>query len=203
MNYLQYLFSDKKARIYWVVIFFAAIILTVSTFISHYSPENSIYTVIFDFAYLLLLCIIYIGFYTYGYLNYNKQRLFLNKYQHLIFKDSIQQKDVLLYFEKVTMKTFRGNYDAPISIKHKSAVFTVFKIKDYIGILGYTYDFGILRWHIRPLLIDLKGETSPQSLKYARIIKVNSIANIGANLEIKFSSAIYGINKLIINDWNY
>jgi hypothetical protein len=135
-------------------------------------------------------------------MNYKMQWLFLNKYSPLINKDSIQQKEVLLYFEKVTMKTFRGNYDAPISIKHKSAVFTVFKMEDYIGILGYTYDFGILRWHIRPLLIDLKGETSPGSLKYGRIIQVNSIANIGADLEIKFSSAIYGINKLIINDWN-
>ncbi len=101
------------------------------------------------------------------------------------------------------MKTPGRNYDTQISVKSRPDTFTIFRMRNYIGILGQTYDFGVFCWHLKPLLIAINPEIPIETYKYAWLIHAQSIQNVGNDLTIEFSPGIYGIHKLDIKDWHY
>ena len=83
-TYIKYLFSDKKASLYWIIIFLGLIILTGLAYLIKKSvPDyyDQDYSMISVFTMLILTIIIYIGFYTSGYINLKLQYRFkeLNK----------------------------------------------------------------------------------------------------------------------------
>jgi hypothetical protein len=68
--------------------------------------------------------------------------------------------------------------------------------------LGQTYEFGVFRCHIKPILVSLKGNDLVNKYKYAETPQVLNFKNKGNDLEIKFKSSISGINMIKLINWN-
>ena len=102
---------------------------------------------------LLTLVIIFFGFYLTSFLKYQKQLKYRKWIEEKLNVGLFLTKNVELFLDSFTVKPPMQNYDAIIKIKTKSVSFEVLEIEDSFLILGYTFDFGIFKRHLSPLVI--------------------------------------------------
>ena len=200
-TYIKYLFSDKKASLYWIIIFLGLIILTGLTYLIKKSvPDyyDQDYRTITVFTMLILTIIIYIWFYTSGYINLKLQ----NRFKELN-KNTFQEYrivDVELHQNSFTIKPFRQNYDARINIKPRLDRFEMIKINSLIYLLGQVYEMGLFRKHLKPILI-LTDTKKTGITKKILMPKIQEISKDNNNLITRFDKSLKGINTLIIKDY--
>ena len=200
MTYLQYIFSDKKAAIYWISILVIILIIPFLISVSFaINGEIEIWGLVNVFRYFIIYIIIYIGFYTSGYLNYKLQGRFENYYASIIENKAIYWVEI--YQEKFTIKPYRVNYDAKIEVRPRMDSFNICKINQSLVILGFVYDYGIFKRHMRPIQIDL-DKSGGQELRFVSKSKIRVLEYLDSDLVIKFKKSINSINKLIIKDYN-
>lgn len=200
MTYFQYIFSDTKSRVYWIVILILIIFISIfKYFISINNNSIPDFENYFQmYFYFLIFLIIYIGFYTSSYFIYKIQNRFTCYYKSRIDTNSIYS--VLINQDKFTIKTLYQSYDAKISVPMRKDNYQICKIDDSLIILGQVYDLGIFKRHMRPLQIDLNNSTN-EKLKFAIKPFISEIKMENNDLEIKFGNSINGINKLVIIDY--
>ena len=201
MTYLQYIFSDKKAAIYWIFILIALLIFPLIGLIgmSNSLPDLTYKDYLIIFKYIILYLVIYLGFYTSGYIKYKQQQRFINYYNLKI--DRISTETVEIYHDKVIVKTFRQNYDAKIPVKPRFDKYKICMINRSLIILGQVYDLGIFRRHMRPIQVDLE-DTNLDKFRFTSNPRINLIDFKDNDLIIRFEKSINEINKLIIKDFN-
>ncbi len=102
---------------------------------------------------LLTFVIIFFGFYLTSFLKYQKQLKYRKWIEEKVNVGIFLTKNVELFLDSFTVKPPMQNYDAIIKIKTKSVSFEVLEIEDSFLILGYTFDFGIFKRHLRPLVV--------------------------------------------------
>ena len=90
---------------------------------------------------------------------------------------------------------------ATINPVSKLDTFTVFKMKNIIGILGRTYDLGLLKRELCPILIDTENYENVRSFNHAVNPKISTINWVDKDLEIVFERAPFGLKKLKLIDW--
>lgn len=156
-NYLTYLFSDKEARPIWCFILIGLTVLSCLSF-ALYRQKNDIHEFeligLMNFWSLGILTIIFIGFYTTSYLNYKGQL----SIKRNITENRFENVEVEVYQDSFTVKPIKQNYDAKINISPKVEIFEIYLASEYFLLLGCVREFGLFRMHLKPLLIERKGD---------------------------------------------
>jgi hypothetical protein len=109
--------------------------------------------------------------------------------------------EVVLFLNPITTTTFRTNFPAKIKLNQRKEIFKVFLIDNCIGILGQSYELGLFRKHLKPIIIPIKNETIENKYKYAIMPSVELIEVINNDLNIVFSKSVKGIIKLTLKDF--
>lgn len=200
MTYFQYIFSDKKSRVYWIIILILITFLTILRgIILLNNNSNFSFWDYFQLSfYFIIFLIIYVGFYTISYLTYKIQKRFTDYYKSRIENNSIYE--VLINQDKFTIKPLYQSYDVKVSVPLRKDYYQICKIGDSLIILGQVYDFGTFKRHMRPLQIDLNNSTNDR-LKFAIKPSIYDIKINDNDLEIKFKKSASSINKLVIKDF--
>ena len=204
MDYLNYIFSDKKAFKFWIP-FYAFIFLYIGIFVVGYFKGEMTnvdpFEIIYPIFFLSFSFISFFVFYTTGYINLNKQEKFLKEYSNQIDKDSIKKREVVIYRSSYTVPTDRMPGRATIKPKSKLDIFTVFEMENKIVLFGRTYDFGLLRRELCPIMIDIKNYENSEKYKYAVNPKISSINWVDNDMEIIFNRSLFGIRIIKLIDW--
>ncbi len=200
MTYIKYIFSDKKASVYWISLLMILLIFHIINLIVNFDvfSKFSIGDFVKLYKDVIIYSIIYIGFYTSGYLNFRLQKQFEYYYNSKIDIKSL--KEVEIYQESFALKPLGSNHNAKINIKPRLDSFIIFKIDEILVVFGKTYDFGIFRRHIEPFQINLSNERIDK-LKFVSKPKISELEVIDNNLIIKFKEGYNSINKLIIKEF--
>ena len=193
------MFSDKKANVFWVFILALIITLNVIGFLDNIGATLGFSNLLRIILWLGIYLMVYLGFYTSGFINLRLQAKFKEVYKNRFDKNTIETRQVEVFQDSFTIKPFRQNYDAKISIKPRLDKFEIVTIDNNLILLGQVYDFGIFRRHIRPILIAFDDKHNTK-LKYTvkPVIKDAGITEDG--FRIRFKKSIYGIKKLMIKD---
>jgi hypothetical protein len=149
MNYINYIFLDKKSKIYWISMFVFISFLSIVNYMMHGKEEDA--SLVFFTVPLLTLVIIYFGFYLTSFWKYQKQLKYRKWIEEKLNLGLFLTKKVELFLDSFTLKPPMLNYDALIKIKTKSVSFEILEIENCFLILGYVFDFGIFKRHLRPL----------------------------------------------------
>jgi hypothetical protein len=201
MNYIKYLFSDKKALPYWGFLYFCIFnIYTIGIIVGIKSnqpfemdPIGALINLFILFSFIL--------YYTPGYINHLRQAKFIKKYSTLIENNSIKETDVEIFIASYHVTALRTSYYAKINPKSRHEIFTTFIIENKIGILGYGYDFGILRRDACPIVIDTDSNTKKYS--FAKTPRISSINWTGDDMEILFERPVFGLTKIKLIGWKH
>ena len=200
MSYIKYLFSDKKALPYWAVFYiplFSIILIRIIVFIRsdqpfEFDPVSSLVMFFWTFSFIL--------YYTSGYFNLKRQEKFLKKYLDVIEENSFRKSQVEISLASYSVTAFRTNYYATIKPKSKLENFTTLRIENKICIIGFSYEFGLLRKDIPPIIID-NDSNNQKKYSYAKMPKILSINWIENDMEITFERPVYWITKIKLIDW--
>jgi hypothetical protein len=201
MTYFKYIFSDKKSMPYWIILFFIIFIYTFVSVIANYEIRKPDWLSIYDFLHPFLVIVVFLGFYSVGYANLKGQEMFLKKYSNLIDKKSIKETNIVLFRESYTVKPLRHNYNAKINPKPKKDIFTTFLIENNVGLLGHTYDFGVFKRHLKPIIISLDENKFIKQYESSKIPRVALINHLDNDIEITFEESVFGIRKIRLNNW--
>ena len=147
MNYFRYIFSDKKARVFWIVYYaiFGCSALTI-LFLAILLPDSSI-----DLLSIIIYFLVgfaFILFYSRSYINYKARELFIEKYSERFEKNSLKNKTVELIQGSYHVTAIKSNYYAKINPEPKIEEFLIARMEDYLIIFGQTYTFGVFREHL-------------------------------------------------------
>jgi hypothetical protein len=201
MNYFKYIFSDKKGLLYWIfAMVFILMYLSVSIF-ANYHDRQPKWIFLTVFSSLVIIALIFIVFYTISFINVKFQNKFLDTYLVNVIKKSVIEMEVVLYLNSITTTTFKTNFPVKITPKPKKEVFRVFLMDNCIGILGHSYELGIFRKHLRPIIIPIKNEKIENKYKFALTPSVGLIEENNNDLNIVFSKSVKGIIKLTLKDF--
>jgi len=201
MDYFKYIFSERKSLVYWIGLLIIILIYTLISVIANYKISQAEWINLSDFIFPTLVIVSFFGFYSQGFINKKRQELFMNKYSNLIVKNSVKTIDVIVYFESYSARPLRSNYEAKINPKPKKDSFTIFQLDNLIGLLGHTYDFGLIKRQIKPLLISLNKNNIAKQYKFVKIPKVSTIKHLDKDIEIIFTESVFGIKKIKLIDW--
>jgi len=201
MNYLQYIFSDKKAHKFWAFFYVIIVIPYLIGFVitlkrgqlSEVDPINYFYFIFFVTAFFL--------FYSVGYFHLKRQEKFLSKYSKLIDNTSELDKEVVVYRESYMLKGIRTNFEARIIPKPKRDTFKVCKMDNLIILIGNTYDWGFLRRDFSPIVVNINDYENLKKFSYAKNPRISSVNWIENDLEIVFERSVFGIRKIRLNNW--
>ena len=201
MNYFNYLFSDKKANKYWIFHYSALTIMIIMVLIfneRNVEPEaTSLAEKIFPILVGFFVIFIFPLYYTYSFFNLMIQKTFVKNNPNLKFRELT----VELCQSRYQTSTLSRNFYVNIKPEPTVDNFTIGIDNDTIAILGKTYDFGIFRQHLKPMVIGRKENVKMKKKKwicYPKNFKLNETENI---LEIEFAKSSNGISKLTIKDW--
>jgi hypothetical protein len=200
MNYLAYLFSDKKALIYWLIGFVGLSLYTVIAILSKIEQADSNFFDRFWIGGLLIIfLLIFIGYYTISFLDYRLQNRLIDKYSKDRDDISIDTKSVLIYQDSFNLTPLRNNYEAEIKIKPRLDRFKILEIGDDLILFGQLYEFGLFRRHLKPILI------TENLVKYKNkrdfcIPRVRESRFVDNDLELTFDKGIKSIRKITIKD---
>ncbi len=159
--------------------------------------ENEDANLILFFIPIFTLFIIYLGFYLSGFIAYCKQLKYREWIEEKLKIGLFVPQKAELYLDSFTIKPIRQNHDAVIHIKPKSVTFEVLELEDTILILGYVFDYGIFKRHIRPIVISKKHHKT--YLKEGAVLQnTNEIKKLDNQIRINFEKSFEGIKSLII-----
>lgn len=200
MSYIKYLFSDKKALPYWAVLYIpllSIIIIGIIVYIRsnqpfEYDPVGSLVMFFWTFSFIL--------YYTPGYFNLKRQEKFLEKYANVIDENSIRKSQVQISLASYSVTALRTNYYATIKSKSRLENFTTLRIENKICIIGFSYEFGLLRKDIPPIIID-NDSNNQKKYSYAKMPKILSIDWIENDMEVIFERPVYWITKIKLIGW--
>jgi hypothetical protein len=201
MKYFKYIFSDRKTFVYWTMLFIILFIYSWISIVTNYETRKPDWIGPLDFIHPFLVITVFLGFYSAGYLNLKRQEWFLKKYSNLVDSNSIKEIEIILFQASYTLKPLRHNYDAKINPKPKTDKFKIFQVENNIGLLGQTYDFGVFKRHIKPIIISLNGNVNLRQFEFAITPRISSINHLENDIEITFESSVFGINKIKLNNW--
>ena len=200
MNYLEYLFSDKKALIYWLIGFVGLSLYTVIVILSKIEQTDSDFFDRFWIAGLLIIfLLIFIGYYTISFLDYRLQKRLIDKYSKDRDDISIESKSVLIYQDSFNLTPLRNNYEAEIKIKPRLDRFKILEIGDDLILFGQLYEFGLFRRHLKPILITENLDKYKNQRDFC-IPRVRDSRFVDNDLEITFDKGIKSIKKITIKD---
>jgi len=201
MNYFKYIFSDKKGLKYWIFAMVFMIIYLSVSILANYQNRQPNWILLTDFTSLVIVALIFIGFYTISFINVKFQNKFLDIYSVNVTNKSVIEVEVVLFLSSFTTTTLRTNYPAKITLKPKKEVFRIFLIDNCIGILGQSYELGVFRKHIKPIIIPIKNKKIENKYKFAITPCVELIEEDNNDLNIVFSKSVKGIIKLTLKDF--
>jgi hypothetical protein len=176
------------------------IYLSVSILANYHNRQPN-WILLTDFSFLVIIALIFVVFYTISFINLKFQNKFLDTYSVRIIKKSVIEMEVVLYLNPFTTTTFRTNFPAKIELKPRQEIFTVFLIDNCIGILGQSYELGLFRKHLKPIIIPIKNETIKNKYKFAIMPCVELVEVSNNDLIIVFSKSVKGIIKLTLKDF--
>jgi hypothetical protein len=182
MNYINYIFLDKKSKIYWISIFVFISFLSIVNYMMHGKEEDA--SLVLFTVPLLTLVIIYFGFYLTSFWKYQKQLKYRKWIEEKLNLGLFLTKKVELLLDSFTLKPPMLNYDALIKIKTKSVSFEILEIENSFLILGYVFDFGIFKRHLRPLVV---SKTYNKTLLREGAILRNSFEIMKHNNHVKIN----------------
>jgi len=202
MNYFKYILSDRKAMKYWIFYYSLLLLIIVTVLLS--DPLHSVImgVSLFDIAIYIIVLFPFFTLYLSSYVNYRNQIIFLRKYSERIKKDSIQTVPVEIQMSSSFLRIVITGRLAQIDPKPRLDTFTVIQIDNNIGLLGQTYDLGIIRQHFKPMIVPITD--SHKTNKYANCISVDEveISRESDDMVIKFKNMPHGINKLRLIRWH-
>ena len=199
MSYFKYIFSDKKAAIYWILILLGLLFASLLQFTTNSARDASErYSDIWSFIFLFIHGFIFIGFYTMSFFKYKLQHRFLTLYDKKIDKNS--NNLVEIYQDSFSFKNFRQNVDVKMNIKPRLDRFSICTFGKNLVLLGQVYDLGIFRRHLKPIYI-LLAPTEKEKLKYVLEPRIGEYHQSNDELTIRFKNNVDGINKLVIKDY--
>ena len=197
MNFINYLYSERKSGIYWITIFGFILCFSVINFMTNVNEKDAV--LILFFVPILTLLVIYFGFYLSGFLTFQKQMKYRRWVEEELRTGTFITKNVEIVLNSFSLKPPMQNYDAPINIKPKTVTFDVLETKDTILILGYVFDFGIFKRHITPLVIS-ENKNKEFLKKGAVLIERFEMEKQNNQISIKFEKPYKGIKKMIIRN---
>ena len=197
MNFINYLYSDRKSGIYWISIFGFVLFLSVFNFMMNGEEKDAV--LILFFVPILTLLVIYLGFYLSGFRMFQKQMKYRRWIEEEMIAGSFITKKVEVFLNSYSLKPPMQNYVAPINLKQKTVTFDVLETKDTILILGYVFDFGIFKRHITPLVIS-ENKNKEFLKKGAVLIERFEMEKQNNQISIKFEKPYKGIKKIIIRN---
>lgn len=201
MNYFKYIFSDKKGLLYLIFAMVFMIIYLSVSILANYHNRQPNWILLTDFSFLVIFALIFFVFYTISFINVKFQNKFLDTYSVSIIKKSVIKMEVLLFLNPLRTTTFRTNFPANIKLNPRKEIFKVFLIDNCIGILGQSYELGLFRKHLKPIIIPFKNEKIEKKYKFAITPGVELIEEHNDDLNIVFSKSVKGINKLTLKDF--
>jgi multisubunit Na+/H+ antiporter MnhB subunit len=80
MNYFKYIFSDKKGLLYWIFAMVFMIIYLSVSILANYQNRQPNWILLTDFTSLVIVALIFIGFYTISFINVKFQNKFFDTY---------------------------------------------------------------------------------------------------------------------------
>jgi hypothetical protein len=195
-KYIKYLFSDKKAKIYWSVYYTVLIALLIPVVIFgnflFVLREMSVFNIFTN----VFLYFSFILFYSYSYYFYRLQEKVLSLYPQGTSKEIL----VEITEESYNIRTI-ANHDITINPRKKVQRFKFLKLDKQYILLGQIYHFGIFRQHIRPLTFTVEKNSTAKSPPHCKII-ANELIEIKDNkLVIKNRKSSYGIMSIEIAHW--
>jgi hypothetical protein len=201
LNYFSYLFSDKKAKDYWIFFYStygSLLILGLSSQEKYdFIAKEDLFGVVIN----LILLFSFPIYYTQSFCYYYMQEKFLKVNSHLITKESLKRVCVVIQLDKIGMTAPMKNYKVKIKTKSYNDKFRVCEIGDDLIIIGQVYNFKIFRQHIKPIIIR-RGEKLEKTL-YQSGVEINeySIKTTDTDLEIHLLERNFGIKSITIKDW--
>jgi hypothetical protein len=198
MNYITYILADKKGLIYWTVILIGVIILTwISTFYTKDLIEQNDKFSFLNYSYLLVFVVIFIGFYTSGFINYRLQNKFLGTYWNQIHLKT--NNVVEIFQESVNVKPIRQSYDVKIKLKPCVEYFTICHMENSYVALGQVLELGIFRKHLKPICLNLTEEKI-KPFKFTLASNIYDFSFSNRDLTVQFGRKVYGISSLTIRN---
>jgi len=144
---------------------------------------------------LITLVIIFFGFYLTSFLKYQKQLKYRKWIEEKLNVGLFRTKNVELFLDSFSLKPPMQNYDAIVKIKTKSVSFEVLEIEDSFLILGYTFDFGIFKRHLKPLVISKIYNKS--LLRKGAILRSEfDVVKLSNQVKINLEKSFAGIRSL-------
>ncbi len=196
VNYFKYLFSDKQSSFTWISIFCGLLIMSIISLLMNFTTNGSnwdFYEVLNRFSTLIILIIIFIGYYTSSYFNYLKQIKCAES--HLI--ENIENIEVEVFQSSFTLKPIRQNYDAKINVKPRLEKYQLITNPDYFILLGQLREFGLFRIHLKPLAFGTNGDKIVKGFKN---LQVDRIENLNSDTIVFLKKNYKSINKLIMKN---
>ena len=202
MNYFKYIFSDKKANTYWAIFYILiALPFLLGFFIDfgkdgrldEFRPEDLLLYIFYTLAFFM--------FYSIGYFNLRRQEKFINTYLPHVDNLSKLDREVEIFRNSYTVTGIKTNFEGRIKPKPKRDIFKVFELDNLIVLIGKTYDFGVFRREICPIVIDINNYENPIKYRYAINPKISTANWIDNDLEIIFERSVYGIRKVKLFNW--
>ena len=203
MNYFKYIFSDKKAFKFWILIYILIFIPVFLGMAMDFGVDGKLdeYQLTSLIIYFIFWSLAFILFYTIGYYNFKRQERFLKKYAKHIDSSYNLEREVEVFRNSYNVKGFRTNYEARIKPKSKRDIFKVGKIDHLIFMIGQTYDLGVFKREFCPIVVDINDYKNPKKYRYAINPKISTANWIDNDLEIIFKSSVYGIRKVKLFNW--
>lgn len=193
MNYLNYISSDKNSKIYWISLFVFMSFLSLVNYIMNGKEEDA--RPILFIVPLITLVTIFFGFYLTSFLKYQKQLKYRKWIEEKLNVGLFRTKNVELFLDSFSLKPPMQNYDAIVKIKTKSVSFEVLEIEDSFLILGYTFDFGIFKRHLKPLVISKIYDKS--LLRKGAILRSEfELVKLSNQVKINLEKSFAGIRSL-------
>jgi len=208
MNYFRYLFSDKKARTFWIIYYTILLLIVGFALVINensdkldYQNDSNIFSLIFNILTTSIIVFAYPLYYSYSYFFFKIQQNFVKKYSNIMKDNSIRKVKVELLQRSYSINAAKTTYSAKINPKQIFDEFTIAELDNQLLILGQTYGLGIFRQHLRPIILSLDNSNISDKYRLAWIPKNYSIIEERNDLIINFSEKRFDIKVIKIRDW--
>lgn len=197
MTFLKYVYSDRKALKYWIAIFSIVLFIAVLALLITNQSNDSDYKFNLYLYLPVAFILVFICFYLTGYWTYLRQQKFKTYIESELKLGRLKSTDIDIGYGNIFVKLFnKQGYEAMISIGNKSVPFEILDVNGLIILLGFVYDLGIFKRHIKPIAISNMKEYR-FAWKYVLYPENVEIIESDGKTIITFEKNIEGIKYLI------
>jgi len=198
MTYFKYLFSDKKALPYWLAMFILAILFSPVGLIQEITTGVSGIAIFLRILmYPAIEGILFIGFYSSGYLNYKKQQRFKQRVEGPLRLGIFSMASVEVFQDNFSITGIKTNYSASFEVKPWKAEFECLETNEAIIILPYVFDLGMFKRHIKPLVIN-KMEENCKAFRKAIYPEVMELTKKEGRTTALFYKSVETIKQIVV-----